>query len=374
MPINKTNKKKDGKQGYRVRVNYTDANGKSHQIERTAYGANEARILEMQLINDFKSQSVVPGNMTVNALYDEYIKSKTREVRESTLNKTKQILKIHILPHLKNVSLDKLTKAKLQDWKTTISEKGLSTVTMQNIYGELRSMLNFAVQMEYIPQNPLTTLGNFKNVYFEMPEEKIQFYTPKEFKKFIAVAKESAVTITDWGYYVFFSIAYYTGMRKGEINALKWTDLDGDILHVRRSVAQKIKGKDLVETPPKNRTSFRDVQAPAPLMEILKEHKLRQSQADNFSESFRICGGISCLRDTSIENKNKKFAEAAGLHHIRIHDFRHSHASLLANEGINIQEIAKRLGHSNIEMTWNTYSHLYPRENERAIKILNKIK
>ncbi len=59
--------------------------------------------------------------------------------------------------------------------------------------------------------------------------------------------------------------------------------------------------------------------------------------------------------------------------HIRFHDLRHSHASLLANEGINIQEIARRLGHSKIEITWNTYSHLYPREEERAIKILDKI-
>jgi integrase len=79
------------------------------------------------------------------------------------------------------------------------------------------------------------------------------------------------------------------------------------------------------------------------------------------------------LRDSSLDNKNKQFAELAGLPHIRIHDFRHSHASLLANEGINIQEIARRLGHSNIEMTWNTYSHLYPREEERAVQILNKI-
>ncbi|MFR5439949.1 MAG: tyrosine-type recombinase/integrase, partial [Monoglobus pectinilyticus] len=70
---------------------------------------------------------------------------------------------------------------------------------------------------------------------------------------------------------------------------------------------------------------------------------------------------------------NKKYAELAGIKKIRIHDFRHSHASLLANEGINIQEIARRLGHSKIEITWNTYSHLYPREEERAINILNKI-
>ncbi len=79
------------------------------------------------------------------------------------------------------------------------------------------------------------------------------------------------------------------------------------------------------------------------------------------------------MRDTTLENRNAQYASRAGVKKIRIHDFRHSHASLLANEGINIQEIARRLGHSNIEITWNTYSHLYPREEERAVEILNKI-
>ena len=161
-------------------------------------------------------------------------------------------------------------------------------------------------------------------------------------------------------------------MRKGEINALKWSDIDGDIIHVRRSIAQKLKGEDR-ETPPKNRTSYRDLQAPQPLVKILNEHQHRQQQINGYSEDFRVCGATRCLRDSSLDNKNKKFAEAAKLPHIRIHDFRHSHASLLANEGINIQEIARRLGHSKIEITWNTYSHLYPREEERAVQILNKI-
>ena len=98
-----------------------------------------------------------------------------------------------------------------------------------------------------------------------------------------------------------------------------------------------------------------------------------QQEIDSYNEDFRVCGGPKCLRDTSIENKNKLFAKAAHLPHIRIHDFRHSHASLLANEGINIQEIARRLGHSKIEITWNTYSHLYPREEKHAIQVLNKI-
>lgn len=236
-------------------------------------------------------------------------------------------------------------------------------------------MLNWAVKMEYLVKNPLTKIGNFKDPYFEKLEEKLQYYTPNQFKKYIKKAREYAETdgtITGWGYYVFFAIAFYTGMRKGEINALKWSDIDGDIIHVRRSIAQKLKGEDR-ETPPKNKTSYRDLQAPQPLVKILNEHQHRQQQINGYSEDFRVCGATRCLRDSSLDNKNKKFAEAAKLPHIRIHDFRHSHASLLANEGINIQEIARRLGHSKIEITWNTYSHLYPREEERAVQILNKI-
>ena len=94
---------------------------------------------------------------------------------------------------------------------------------------------------------------------------------------------------------------------------------------------------------------------------------------DGFSEENYICGADKPLRDSTIQKRNIKFAQLAGIKTIRIHDFRHSHASLLANEGINIQEISRRLGHSNVEITWNTYSHLYPREEERAVKILNKI-
>lgn len=110
------------------------------------------------------------------------------------------------------------------------------------------------------------------------------------------------------------------------------------------------------------------------MKKILDEHKKRWKQYEGFNSTFKVCGGTKCLRDTSIENHNKKFAQLAGVKKIRIHDFRHSHVSLLANSGINIQEIARRLGHSKIEMTWNTYSHLYPKEEEKAVEILNKIK
>ena len=153
---------------------------------------------------------------------------------------------------------------------------------------------------------------------------------------------------------------------------MKWTDIKGGYLTVSRSIVQILKGADR-ETAPKNKSSIRTLQLPKPLIRILNEHKERQRQLPDFNEDFRICGAVRSLRDTSLQNKNALYARLAGVKKIRIHDFRHSHVSLLANSGINIQEIARRLGHSDIEMTWNTYSHLYPREEEKAINILDMV-
>ena len=116
------------------------------------------------------------------------------------------------------------------------------------------------------------------------------------------------------------------------------------------------------------------MQLPAPLIDILAAHKERQRENPSFIEVFRVCGGQAVLRDSTMEKKNQRYALAAGLPHIRIHDFRHSHASVLINEGISIQEIARRLGHAKVEITWNTYAHLYPREEERAVSILDRIR
>lgn len=380
MPITKTDKKKNGLTGYRVRVNFTDSNGKHRQVERMAYGLAEAKDLETKL-NLELSKAALPSSMTIQQLYDEYILYKKHEVRVTTLDKTERMLQRYILPYLKDIKLEKLNVKALQKWKNDINEldktKGevskLGITTKKNIYGELRTMLNYAVKMEYIPQNPISKLGNFKDVYITEKLDEFQYYTPEQFKKYIRCAIPENNALTEWGYYVFFNIAYYTGMRKGEINALRWSDINNDIIHVRRSVAQKLKGIDVMETAPKNKSSIRTLQMPLPLKKILEQHLIRQKQFNEFTDEWRVCGGPSCIPDNTLRLKNIEFADKAKLPHIRVHDFRHSHASVLANNGINIQEIARRLGHSKIEITWNTYSHLYPREQERALNILNQI-
>lgn len=375
MPVNKTGVKKNGLQQYRVRVNYTDAAGKARQIERTAYGLAEGNALEQSLIAEYKDKKQAVSRMTVQQLYDEYEVYHSHETRKTSHDSAMKNLRLRVMPTMAGYRLDRLSQPVLAKWKNDIAaNEKLSITTKQNAYAAFVAMLNYAVKMEYLVRNPLSALGNFKAPdAIEKPADKLHYYTSEQFRAYIAEAKKNARTVTDWAFYVFFCIAFYTGARKGEINALKWSDIDGNILHIRRSISQKLKGGD-VEGPPKNKSSYRDLQIPAPLMKILAEHKRRQQESSRlFSEDYRVCGGEAPLRDTSIENHNKEFAKAAGLPHIRIHDFRHTHASLLVNEGINIQEIARRLGHSDVQMTWNTYSHLYPREEERAVAILDKI-
>ena len=378
MPIYKSGGKKDGLQKYNVRINYVSESGQAKQLTRVAYGLDAAKDLERRLLHDLKSNGENSvRKMTVRQLFEEYAAVKKYEVRQSTYDKTVRTFEYYIFPTLADVCIDKLSAKILQDWKISLEERDLALKTKKNVYSELRTMFNYAVRMEYLPKSPLVKVGNFKDPL--ATKQEINFYTPDEFRAYIRVAKEMALQkqkaendLFEWNYYVFFNIAFYTGLRKGEIHALRWCDIDGAYLSVKHSITQKLHNED-VETPPKNKSSIRTIQIPLPLIKILNEHKKRQMLLGNWSSDHRVLGEERCLRDTTIQKRNNLYATLAGVKRIRIHDFRHSHASLLANMGINIQEVARRLGHAKIEMTWNTYSHLYPREEERAIAVLNQV-
>ncbi len=149
MPIYKMKGSKDGLQKYRVRINYHDSTGQPRQIDRVTYGLDSAKELERQLNLEIRKEASA-RKMNLQELYDEYIKVKAHEVRESSLNKSKAVLQRHVLPELKSYSLSKLTLPVLQKWKLYIEQKDLATRTKKNIYGELRAMLNFAISMGYI--------------------------------------------------------------------------------------------------------------------------------------------------------------------------------------------------------------------------------
>ena len=362
MPIiiDKRAKNKNGLSRYRVRVNYTDTNGVARQVERLAWGKSEAENVERQLEAEYKDKRVVPSaRMTVEELYNKYDKYHATETRKSTHTTTMKRLRLWVLPYFKNKRLDKLTQQDFADWKVKISGTDLELSTRQNIFKTFVAMLNYAVSMEFIPKNGLSALGNFKdNEALEKPTKPFHYYTSSQFEQFIAVAKGDCKTTKDWDFYVFFCVAFFTGARKGEINALRWSDIEGNILHIRRSITQKLEGGDL-ETAPKNKSSVRDLQLPLPLIAVLNEHKQRQRETaqDLFREDFRICGGKIPLRDSPIDKRNRKYAKAAELPRIKIHEYRHPYVKYKTKNILKIFKIFLSYG---LEERTRQIFQLYP--------------
>ena len=380
MPIYKiSGKKRDGLQKYRVVYNYTDASGKKRSAEKLVYGKGQAEAAEIALrkrIAAEAGESRVNEEMTFSELWDLYAAEKKYDLRETTLAKKASIIKTHAMPSLGAKRLSELTFDALTEWRSRMNETGRKAATKNSAYRELRAVLNFAVARKLMKENPLKGVPTFRDPYKETEAAKLRYYTKEEFKAFIAAAREEAEEKADLrsrGIYIFFLLAYLTGMRKGEIHALRWTDIDGDYIWVRRSITQKLKGKKWSETPPKTESSVRRLQMPQQLKDELAAHMEAQKRAAGWKDTFFIVGGPEPIPDTTIEMANQRFAKAAGVKHITIHEFRHSHASLLCNAGINIKEIARRLGHADAEITLKTYAHLYPTEEERAVSVLNEI-
>lgn len=381
MPIYKMDgEKRNGLQKYRVVLNYTDQFGKKKTIERRIWGKGQAKEEEERLrlltLSGQTPEAEKKSRETVETLWEDYKSNRGRELRASSMDKKTSIVNTHIKPLLWDRQLSRLTKTDMTEWRDWMSKKEIGVVMKNNALRELRCLLNYAVETGKMGVNPANKIKRFRDPYKKTDGEKIRYMTKEDFLKYIAegqkFAKESG-TLNDWGIYVFFNLAYYTGMRKGEINALRWEDVDGTTIAVRRSITQKLTGEPIIETPPKNESSVRRLTMPKPLIAVLDEHRKRQMESAGWRESWRVCGGPSVIPDTTLDLRNRKFADAAGVKRITIHEFRHSHASLLCNAGVNIKEIARRLGHSNVQITWKTYSHLYPAEEERAVEILNQI-
>lgn len=381
MPIYKIEgEKRGGLQMYRVVVNWTE-NGKKRTKERRAAGKTNAELEEAKIRAEIErglpqKQKDPSGRITVKELWALYEAEHGPEIRESTMAKKKSIVENHVLPDLGPKTVREVSEADLTAWRAKLNGTSAKASTKNGAYREIRALFNFAVQRKIIEHSPVKAIKPFRDPYRETAAVKIRYYTKDEFIRYIGAAKadaEAKDTLRAWGIYVFFMLAYYTGARKGEINALRWSDVDGAYLWIRRSITQKLKGRGWAETPPKNASSVRRIQMPGQLIDALTDHRRRQERSELFTESLFVCGGLRPLPDTVIEDANKSFCEAAGVKHITIHEFRHSHASLLCNAGINIQEVARRLGHADAEMTLRTYAHLYPAEEERAVAVLNGV-
>ena len=196
----------------------------------------------------------------------------------------------------------------------------------------------------------------------------MNFFTLEEYNEFDSV-------IDNFSFHLFFEILFYLGLRQGECQALTWKDIDleNGKIKITKTLTTKIKGQKWTISSPKTKNSIRTLPLTKKLIEDLKKQKIEAMKFKDYSENWFVFGNSFPFPETTIQVKKNKYCKLANVKQIRVHDFRHSCASLLINKGATISLVSKYLGHSNISITLNTYTHMYKSELEDMTDILNKL-
>lgn len=357
---------KDEKQKtWEYRCYYKDFTGRRKQKHVRGFKTKkEAKAAESKFLETYNLATY--SNIKFIDLYEEYIKYKKGKIKDSSLVSIEHKIKKHILPYFSEKKANEITINDIRLWQDELrTDNKLSLKYLQSIHTRLSSILSFGVKYYGLQRNVASLNGNFSDSSYI--KDEMDFYTYDEWKEF-----EAALPNDD--YKIFFQFLYWTGCRRGEVQALSWNDFENDYNYVRisKTVSTKITGQSYQITSPKTVTSNRRISLPNALKSALKAKYERDKQIDGFSRECFVFGVSRPFSDETIRRRKNEACDKANLRRIRIHDFRHSHASFLFNNGIDITVVSKRLGHADIGITMKTYIHMLPELEDKAINIMNK--
>ena len=304
--------------------------------------------------------------MKLNELCDLFYSYQENKVKNTTLYTYIQRRKY--LKKLENIKLNKLTVEDYKIWRKNLENKNLSINYKNNILRYFKEILRFAEKWyEYDFRHLYNKFDRFKDPN-AVVEESINYYTYNEFEQFISVE-------TDLKYRVAFEILYYCGLRRGELLALTWEHIDfyNKELKIRQNLVENRLDGGYLLTSPKTKSSIRNLPLTNKLMEHLKELKEMNSKYKNFNNKWYVVGNEKYLSITNLLTRKNKNCRLSGLKQIRLHDFRHSCASLLISKSTNVAVVAKYLGHTKIDETLNTYTHFFKSDLDKVVEILDNL-
>ena len=247
--------------------------------------------------------------------------------------------------------IEDISKASLVDWRNGLKSTGLATRTLNNGLRYVRSVFTFYTTV-YGGINKGSVLKSFKLTKEDKTEMKI--WTPEEFQQFADAIENPVVR-------AYFTFLFWSGCRRGEGIALTKDCFTGNRVHIYRSMKHFKNGFLPLKTDSSERTITLDEKT----MQVLEPWI---QAADPF-----VFGKVSPIGITTIDREFKKAIKKSGVSPIRVHDLRHSHASLLLNNGVNIIAVSKRLGHATITQTLETYAHLMRESEDQMLETLRKV-
>ena len=307
---------------------------------------------------DFLEKQSANPDMTFQNLYEIYMEDMAARLKQSTLLTKKTVLQTHILPFFDNKPINEIKASDVRRWQAKLmsSPNNYSQTYLKKSHTELNSIINYAKRFYDLNTNPCGKAGTIGKA----KAEEMDYWTYDEYIAFREGVKDKSLS------YICFEVLYWTGIREGELLALSPADIDLDnkTISINRTY-QRIEGKD-VFTSPKTRKSKRKIPIPDFLCQELSDYIQSRYMLDADERLFPVTKSY-------LSHEMIRGCKNTGVKKIRIHDIRHSHASLLINQGCDALMLADRLGHEKVSTTLNTYSHLFPHKQQELVHSLESL-
>lgn len=310
-----------------------------------------------------------PKDIKYGEVYQEWLPAYENTVRESTLLSTTNIFKNHILNHFSDKKINTITVSEIQ----TIVNKwfDIAPVNFKKWFYYTGKIFEYAIKMGYLDKNPcrLVTLPKNKK---EFAEKKLLFWDKKQLDTFFKCLYD----MDDDKKFVFFRLLAFSGMRRGECLALTWEDINfkENTIDINKTISQGINRYQVIN-PPKTKKSMRKIIMDQKTMDYLYKWKMEQRK-QMLNYGFNTLNKKQMLFTTrnntmlplSAPSKWLKLVIAKyDLPSIKIHGFRHSHASALFASGATIKEVQERLGHEDAQTTLNVYTHVTSNQSKDVV-------
>jgi integrase len=278
------------------------------------------------------------------------------------------IIRQHLVPDFGSIQLSQLRPEHLQKHYSTRLNSGLSARTVRYHHALIHIALQTAVKWGLVSRNVADAVEPPK-----FKRSKMQTWNEYEVNQFLEVAKDTQ-------YYALFYTALFTGMRRSELLAIRWRDIDFiySQIYVNRSL-HHLKDGSYVFTQPKSERSRRTIALPPSAFLTLSEYRTAKETESlllgtTLKEDDLVFSTLGKpLRPNTVTYAWVRIAARAGVKIIRLHDARHTHASLMLKQGIHPKVVQERLGHASIQMTLDTYSHVAPGIQEAAAQSFDKL-
>ena len=309
------------------------------------------------------------GTLSLREYLDMWLNDSVRDtVKQRTLENYEYVSRVHLTPVLGGMRLQAITPAHIQGLYRSRLDSGLSGRTVKLIHTVLNKSLKQAIRYGLIARNPCEAVTPPR-----AKKKDVKALSPEEAKRFLQVSKGERLE-------ALYVLAVTAGLREGELLGLRWQDVDleAGTLSVRQQLTRTKDG--LSFTSPK-RNKSRMVRLTVLALKVLKRHNVAQEQERLKAGSlWQEAGLVFTTRiGTPLDVSNLTYGsfrpllERAGLPRIRIHDLRHTFATLLLSKGTHPKIVQEMLGHATISQTIDTYSHVLPDMQEGAVASMESV-